>query len=158
MANSAKNGGALYNDGSSTGGNSNPVITNSTFTNNSASSDGGALYNKGNDGTSNPLIRNTIFWNNTGSGNSWANNSASPDVDFSLVQEADANTITSGKYAGSRLGARIVYNSDPSFSNPSSDFTLGNSSPAIDKGTSAALPAGTTTDLAGNARVMSLYP
>lgn len=60
-----KRGGGIYNNGSNTGGNSNPVIRHCIFENNYATSQGGAMYNYAIDGGSTaPLIEDCIFRNN----------------------------------------------------------------------------------------------
>ena len=58
------NGGAIFNDGSG-GGNSSPVIKNTSFKANSATEDGGAIYNDAFNGISSPEIFNSSFEGNT---------------------------------------------------------------------------------------------
>ena len=59
-------GGGIYNDGSNNGNKSNPVISNCTFSSNSATY-GGALYNAGFLGTCSPTLMNCIFLDNIAS-------------------------------------------------------------------------------------------
>jgi len=57
-------GAGWYNDGTSS-----PTLTNCTFSHNSASDDGGGMYNYGYQGTSNPTLTNCTFSNNSASDN-----------------------------------------------------------------------------------------
>jgi len=133
------NGGGMYNDTSS------PTLTNVTFSGNSASFAGGAMYNASG---SNPQIRNSIVW-----GNSFGTidnvGGSNPTVSFSLVE---------GGYAGTGNLA-----SDPLFVTPidpaTAPTTAGNlrlraASPAISAGNNSFLPAGVTADLDGNPRIV----
>lgn len=62
--NAAPIGGALSNDGD--GGNSSPLLSDVTFSGNSAGVYGGAVYNDGNNGgVSSPILRNVTFRDNT---------------------------------------------------------------------------------------------
>ncbi|MGA2498442.1 MAG: right-handed parallel beta-helix repeat-containing protein, partial [Tepidisphaeraceae bacterium] len=135
-------GGGMNNDSSSS-----PTLTNCTFAGNVASS-GGALYN-----SAAATLTNCIVWGNTPSSS----------------QIYGSATVTYGdpqQSGGVYVGAGNI-NSDPLFvRNPSpgpdgkwgtadddyGDLRLCLSSPAIDAGKNAAVPAGVTTDLAGNTR------
>jgi hypothetical protein len=121
---------------------SNSVLTNVTISGNTGNTGGGLLnYN------SNPVLRNSIVWGN--SGGTISNNVSAPDVQYSLVE---------GGYPGTGN-----LNVDPRFATavPSSPSTSGNlrlqsSSPAINTGSNAALPAGTTTDRDDLPRIVAL--
>ena len=150
--NNAQNGGGMYNDGRTTSGTSSPILTNCSFTKNTATDGGGMLNDAGRGGTSNPVVRNSIFWeNNAVSANSWFNNSTSSlNVAYTLVEETSAGALS----GGTSTGAGMIYAQDPLFTNATSGtLTLEPDSPAIDAGNDAALPAGVTTDLAGNQRI-----
>ncbi|MFI5377669.1 MAG: right-handed parallel beta-helix repeat-containing protein [Tepidisphaerales bacterium] len=135
--NSASYGGGMENDTSS------PRLTNCTFSGNSASSYGGGMYNNA---LSNPTLTNCILW---GNGNSPIYNySSTPAITYSDIQ-------------GGFTGTGNI-NSDPLFlRNPSGsdygDLRLKPTSPCIDAGSNAAVPAGITTDLVGNTRIVD-YP
>ncbi|MFT4061381.1 MAG: right-handed parallel beta-helix repeat-containing protein [Edaphocola sp.] len=122
-------GGAIWN--ASTSSNV-TTVANCTFSNNSAYA-GGGMRN-----TSANLLAvvNCIIWNNT---TGIVNEGTAPTVSYSLVQDG---------YTGSGN-----LNADPLFVNPPYDYTLQSTSPAVDAGYSLAIPAGITTDLAGNARI-----
>ncbi|MEM7039632.1 MAG: hypothetical protein AAF570_21845, partial [Bacteroidota bacterium] len=53
-------------------GKSNPAFTNCTFTNNTASDDGGAVFNYGHTGECNPTFNNSTFTSNTATKNGGA--------------------------------------------------------------------------------------
>ena len=57
-------GGAMYNDGTN-GGVSNPIISDSTFSNNSSYQGGGAMYNSGLFGESSPTLTDVTFRKNS---------------------------------------------------------------------------------------------
>lgn len=104
--------GAIFTNGTS------PVITNCTFTGNSAQT-GCAVFNTGN---SAPIITNCILWN---------------DASIEIYNDSSATTIVSysdvqGDYAG-------VGNIDakPLFKNRPSDLSLQGGSPCIDAGADA---------------------
>jgi len=58
-------GGALYCDGSGSGNECSPTLTNVTFADNSAAGNGGAMFNRGDGGTSSPQIINATFTANS---------------------------------------------------------------------------------------------
>ncbi|MDR0791734.1 MAG: right-handed parallel beta-helix repeat-containing protein [Chitinophagaceae bacterium] len=132
--NKAVSGGeSIYNENSSTS------ITNCTISNNS-------LYNYNSNGYTLTITNSIIFGNSTLSGNT--GNSAAI-VNFSIVQGATVYPGTGNS------------NADPLFKDPTTgDYSLQESSPAIDKGDNAAYtdatdndPA-TDKDLAGNPRLI----
>jgi predicted outer membrane repeat protein len=59
------NGGGFYCDGSGSGNTCSPVLKNVTFTDNSADTGGGAMFNNGMDGASNPSLTNVTFSGNS---------------------------------------------------------------------------------------------
>lgn len=117
---------------------------NCTITGNSATQLAGGVRNTG--GTS--TFGNCIIWNNTGPGgtvvaNQISNSGGTTTATYSVVQ---------GTYAGTGNLA-----TDPLFANAAGqDFRLQATSPAIDSGSNALVPAGTTTDYAGLARFVDV--
>ncbi|MFD0964627.1 beta strand repeat-containing protein [Pseudofulvibacter geojedonensis] len=104
-------------------------------------------------GTLNADVSNCIFWGNTTSGGVTAKSIA--QIHTNLGQNITvSNSI--GQDAFSTISSSNLTNvssADPLFTNTSNaDFTLQTSSPAIDSGNGAKVPAGITTDLAGNPR------
>lgn len=124
-------GGALW-----IGVSSAVTIRNSTFVANSATSLAGGIINTS--GTS--TVSNSILWANTGPGgttsaNQLANSGGSTVVSYSIVQGGFAGTSNlSGAPAFVDEAAR--------------DFRLQPGSPAIDSGSNASVPPGTTLDVA----------
>ncbi|RLB35562.1 MAG: hypothetical protein DRH12_16575 [Deltaproteobacteria bacterium] len=147
---SARYGGGMFNH------NSNPTLTNVTFSSNSADDAGGGMYNF--DG-SNPTVTNSIFWGNIApAGSQIYNDSSTPTVTYSLVQDG---------YAGSgNISDNPQFVRDPS---PGADGTWGTAdddygdlrlqpiSPAIDAGDNTAVPAD-TADLDGDGNTDELIP
>ncbi len=145
---------------------SNPVLTNVTYSGNSAVFQGGAISNLGNDGTCKPDVRNSIFWNNKGS--------ASTDTISSSINNSSAsikfqNSIVQGSFpggswvGGSYLNGGGNIDKDPKFVetiDPSSapsedgDLRLKNDSPAINAGNNGFFIV--ETDLDGNERINAL--
>lgn len=127
----------LYLTASTTNsGNQNGInvdVINTTFASNSGSSG----YVIRTDNGSNVRIKNSIIYNN---------GSATPfNITGTLGGPALTNTISQG---GQISGQNV---------NPllNSDFTLQTSSPAINSGNNASLPANTDFDLAGNSRIVN---
>ncbi|MEM6297074.1 MAG: choice-of-anchor D domain-containing protein, partial [Bacteroidota bacterium] len=149
-------GGALFNNALRSG-QSNTTVSNCTFSNNSAVNRGGAMFGNGvSGGTSSFNVSNSIFWDNLGTngGDSWYNNQATLNISQSLVQEANQTTITTGDYAGTTVGAGMIYATDPLFVDAANDnVRLSQCSPAINIGNNADIPAGITTDLDQNPRI-----
>jgi predicted outer membrane repeat protein len=126
--NTGVDGGAIYNVNSSSA-----KIINCTFTGNSAVS-GSAIYS---DSTSSAKIANCIFW---------------ADSDSQTTEIAGTATVTYSDVDGGYMGTGDL-NADPKFlSTANLELTVG--SPCIDAGSNAAVPAGVTTDLAGNPRIV----
>jgi len=118
-----------------------PTITNSIFSGNKAALGGDINYDNGSGS-----ISNSIFW---GSSSAIANKGSAPVVSYSIVQ------------GGYPTGTNIT-DADPLFVNAPSyttapftggDYTLQPASPAINAGHNDSIPAGITTDLAGNPRI-----
>ena len=125
-------GGGLFNDSS------NPTLVNVTFNGNIVYNDsGGGIYND----NSSPTLTNVILWGNTAPSGAGIYNagSSAPVISYSDIQ---------GGYAGTGN-----INADPLFMDAANgNLRLQLTSPAIDAGNNAALPAGVTTDLDGNLR------
>ncbi len=86
-----------------TGGTSSPILSNVTFSGNSAGEDGGAMYNE-KMGVCSPQVRNSILWNNkdiNGNGTITANinNHRHREIYYSLV--------ASGGGAGWSIGPQL---------------------------------------------------
>ncbi len=153
LFNTARWGAGWYN------GSGNPSITNAVFSGNHGYSGGGGWLNMG----GNPVISNvTISGNTSAQGAEWYNNSGMPVVRNSIIW-GNGVFVNSGSFDrrysliqgqnGSGTG-NIVGTTDPMFVNPSAgNFRLRPCSPAINAGNNAHIPAGLTTDLAGNLRI-----
>jgi predicted outer membrane repeat protein len=138
---STQYGGALFNDASS------PAVINCTFSNNPANYGGSAVANN----NSFPKLTNCIVWGDT------------------LIEFGTSNpTVTYTDIQGGFAGAGNI-NANPQFvRNPNAgpdgvwgtaDDDFGNlrlqaTSPCINVGSNLAVPAGITTDLDGNSRIM----
>jgi hypothetical protein len=131
-------GGAIW-----MGSSSSAVIRNVTVVGNFATVTSAGIYNTG--GSSS--VANSIVWGNTGPGTTAENGvrsvGGSTSVTYSCVQG-----ITSG------TGNIAV---DPQMVDAASgNFHLGPTSPCIDVGSNAAVPAGVTLDLDGNPRIVEI--
>jgi len=135
-ATSTNSGGAVWAGTTST-----VTVRDSTFVQNSTTAaSGGGFYNTS--GTS--TLSNCIFWGNFGSGGATANNQ--------ITANGGTNTVT---YCIVQNGATGTGNlsADPLFvSAATGDLHLQATSPAIDAGSVAMIPAGVTLDRDGNAR------
>ncbi|OGV65959.1 MAG: hypothetical protein A3K19_03405 [Lentisphaerae bacterium RIFOXYB12_FULL_65_16] len=143
----ASKGGGVYN-----GNTSAAVFANCTFGSNGAATAGGAVGSASN---ATPTLTNSIFWG---------------DTPTEIVDEATAATTVNhsdveggwGGAGGNNITSDPVFDSDPG---PGPDLTwytadddygdlrLQIASQAIDAGSDAAVPAGVTTDIAGNTRI-----
>jgi hypothetical protein len=136
--NTAQRGGGMYNSGTS------PVLTNCTFSSNTASVAVGGLYNY----SSNPTLRNCILWNDT-----------PPEVH---VDGTGTTVISYSDVQGSWPGTGNI-NADPMFIDVDGpDETVGTAddnlrlsaaSPCVDTGLNTSVPVDITTDLDGHPRI-----
>jgi predicted outer membrane repeat protein len=136
-------GGGMYNYGG------NPRLTNVTFNGNSAGLGGSGM---GNDFSS-PALTNVIMWGNIGS--EIYNGNSTPSIAYSDIQGcggSGAGWVTS---CGADNGGNI--DADPLFVDAAAgNLRLQSTSPAIDAGNNAAVPASVTTDLDGNPRFVDI--
>jgi len=153
--NSAIWGGGMYNYSSS------PTLTNVTFSGNSASNNGGGMYNS----SSNPTLTNVIMWGNTATdGRGIYNASSTPLISYSNIQSCGSSSGIWVLACGTDGGGNIA--GDPRFEDADGadnipgtaddNLRLQLTSPAIDAGKNAAVPAGVTTDLDGNPRFVDI--
>jgi hypothetical protein len=129
-------GGAIW-----VGSNSSPVIRNTTvYANTSTASAGAGILSSG---SNNVSVANCIIWANTGSGG--AQGSANQ------LNGATFNTSYSIVLGGAPGTGNLAF--DPQFVDPANnDFRLTATSPAIDAGSNALVPAAVTVDYYGKAR------
>jgi len=153
--NTASVGGGMYN------GSSNPTLTNVTFSGNTASYDGGGMRND----SSNPTLTNVIMWGNTATnGQGIYNSSSTPIISYSNIQGCGSSSGFWVIACGTNGGGNIA--GDPRFEDADgADNTPGTAddnlrlqltSPCIDAGKNAAVPAGVTTDLDSNPRFVDI--
>ena len=125
-------GGAMYNN------EANPIVTNATIAGNGGLN--GAIFNS----SSTPVIKNSILWGN-----------ATP---FNDVQSIISYSIVEGGYSGVgnlNLNPQFVNLFPPGLAPTlSGDYTLTNTSPAIDAGDNGTIGL-TDKDLAGNSRLFN---
>ncbi|HQK12695.1 MAG TPA: choice-of-anchor Q domain-containing protein [Anaerolineae bacterium] len=171
--NSASNGAGMYNERSSLtlvnvvlsrntaitdcGGmynhiNSNAVLTNVTFSGNVAGNRGGGMLNVN---SSNPTLANVILWGNSApTGPEIYNISSTPVIAYSDIRGCGGSgawNVACGTDGGGNIEA------DPRFVNAANgNLRLDSTSPAIDAGNNAAVPAGVTTDLDGKPRFVDV--
>jgi uncharacterized repeat protein (TIGR01451 family) len=145
-------GGGIFNHQSS------PVLTNVTISGNSADQ-GGGMVNLPRLSPSNPQIRNSILWGNTAAtAPTILNSSSTPTVSYSIVEgsggSGDSWVTTMGADGGNNLDTDPLFLTAITASAPTTagDLRLRAGSPAIDAGDNTAVPAGVTTDLAGDPR------
>ncbi len=159
QANRAASGGGIRND------QGNVLLTNCILHDNTAESYGGGVRN---DGGSLAMVNCVLVGNSAGSGGAIDNPTGDLTMTNCIVwdnlstwepqpQVPDSVAVTyscvQGLWEG--LGNTGV---DPRFvSRETGDFRLAAGSPCLDAGNNAAVPAGTTTDLAGNPR-FAAYP
>ena len=153
-------GGGLTNFGAS------PVLVNVTLSDNQAAQ-GGGMANVGNL----TVLTNVIAWGNTATtGTVMMNRVATPTIAYSLIAGGwdgsgiyndDSRVIDGGgNIDGDPLFVRDPNPGDGDWTtlddNDYGDLHVQTTSPAIDAGDNTALPAGTTTDLAGHPRFADL--
>ena len=150
-------GGGMFNHN-----NSFPTLTNVTISGNRTTIRGGGIRSHA---SSSPIINNSIIYGNTAGtegDNVWNTNSSTPAFAYSLIEGSGGSASWNAADFGIDNGNNIDDN--PLFVAPvaasSAPTTAGNyrlqlGSPAIDAGSNALLPAGVTTDLAGNPRTFN---
>ncbi len=153
-------GGALLNQGEHEGV-STPVLVNATFSGNSAQQ-GGAIFNYGDgDGSSSSTLTNAILWKNMAQkGNSIYNKNAKSSVGFSVVENGAASIDGEGTFSSEYKDTNKT--GDPLFVGignsvkglPCGELQIKADSAAVGIGDPQVVPAGITTDLNGNARVV----
>jgi len=154
--NTANYGGGLYAHGK-------PVLSNALFNKNTANSAGGGVYLINQSTT---LVNVTISGNISNEGGGIFINNCYPNLTNSILWGNTAPvgaemTILSGypiiTYSIVRGGWGGNLDADPLFVDPTNgNLRLKPSSPAIDAGNNAAVPAGIITDLDGNSRFVDI--
>lgn len=155
IGNSAEgNGGGMANSGAAT-----PLLTNATLVGNSAAQSGGAIVNFS---RSTPTILNSILWGNSAENGPQMYSLSYPLIAYSDIQGSGG----SGSGWNGGLGTDGGHNLDldPAFWDAGGlDNIYGNrddnprlrlGSPAINSGDATAVPAGVSTDLDGNPRLV----
>lgn len=145
--NSAPLGGGIRNSNYS-----DPTLTNCIFSGNVATTSGGAIYND----NSSPKLNNCIVWGN----------GTDPIRSISFSTPIVAHSDIQGGYSGTgNLNADPLFIRNPS---PGSDGGWGTAdddfgdlrlkitSPCIDAGSNADVPANATTDIAGDPRIVDM--
>ena len=119
------------------------------------------------DGISSPMLVNSVLWGNTAtiSGSQIYNHGtgASPVINYSLTQDCGNSGIgwdsACGTDGGDNIDANPIFvDADGADDIPGTlddDLRLLPGSPAINAGDNNALPAGITTDLAGQPRIVN---
>ncbi|MGA2498124.1 MAG: right-handed parallel beta-helix repeat-containing protein, partial [Tepidisphaeraceae bacterium] len=144
--NAATSGGGIYNVSSS------PTLIDCTLSSNIASTNGSGMYDNA---SSNPQLTNCIVWWNSGSTLIY-NSSSTPVITYSDIQGGYSGT---GNINADPLFVRSPWaGPDGVFGTADDDYgdlRLRAGSPALDVGSNAAIPAGVTTDMAGNPRIQN---
>lgn len=149
--NTANNGGGMFSVT-----NSSPVVTNALFANNTAVNTGGAIINM----TIDPLqLTNVTIANNTGTDPVYSTGTGSITFHNSIVFGTVSGPYTaqhslvegSSSTANGNIDATGISAADVFTDNATGDYTLKNTSPAVNAGNN--LLNNTATDLAGNARI-----
>jgi hypothetical protein len=136
VATGAGGGGALW-----IGSNSTITVRLCTITGNIANVNFAGIHNTG----TSAIVTNSIIYGNTGPGGSQA-------VNQQINAAGGTNNVTYSNVQGGFAGTGNI-NANPLFEDQAGgDFQLGAGSPCIDAGNNAAVPAGVTTDLAGQPR------
>jgi subtilisin-like proprotein convertase family protein len=122
-------------------------IINTTFYNNTAADAGGVLgITYWDSGLIPPTFNNCIGWGNSSTFGQTSANQGIAVFNNTLIQETDCP-------AGATCNT-VIFGQDPLFEDTfTNNFQLTFCSPAINAGSNAAVPAGITTDLDGNARI-----
>ena len=156
IGNSATNqygggGGGMYNQSPFS-----PTLNNCVFIDNSATTSGGGMYNN----FSNPVLTNCIIWGNSPASPQIYQGGGTAIVTYSDIQQ------TSGVYTGAgNINADPVFVRNPSpgtdgmwdgVNDDYGDLRPQLTSPVIDAGNNAAVPAGVTKDMAGKPRFLDV--
>ncbi|NCS20482.1 MAG: cadherin [Microcystis aeruginosa G11-06] len=156
IQNIADNGGAVYNISN------NLQITNSVFSRNSATVGGGLFFNNGNSTTT---INSTFSGNNATYGSAIANYDANSNIRNSIIWGNSGTpigtyytpTVTNSIVQGGFTGTGNL-NVNPQFVDATTDdLRLQSTSPAINAGSNASLPAD-TSDLDGDSNITEAIP
>jgi parallel beta-helix repeat protein len=130
-----------------------PTVTNCTIANNSASTNGGGIYAKC---SSTPSFNNIIVWDNSATSGRQiyvSNSGCVLTLNYSDYADNTLNPNNIGGPGTVTLNHCIV--SDPLFVNAGGgNYRLLATSPCIDIGNNSYVPAGVTTDLGGNPRIV----
>jgi uncharacterized repeat protein (TIGR01451 family) len=138
-------GGGMYNAYYSS-----PSLANVTFNSNSAV-EGGGMSDVDN---SSPILTNGILWGNNPD-QIYNNTGSTPTISYSDIQDSGGSGAGWVTGLGNDGGGNI--DDDPLFVDAANaDLRLQLTSPAIDAGNNAAVPAGVTTDLGGHARFVQV--
>jgi predicted outer membrane repeat protein len=158
----AGDGGAVFDE------NASPTYANCQFISNQAAGEGGAIfYSKVADTVVNCTFYNDVatsgesIYGGNSNGTSIANSIlwASSAVAASELAASDSSALTVTNCdidgGGSLSAGPTNIDADPQFANPAAgNFALEPTSPCINAGSNAAVPAGVTTDFAGNPRTV----
>jgi hypothetical protein len=139
-------GGAIFNHYSA------PLLTHVTFCGNTAGSSGGAIRNHEGE----PTIINSILWgNNAPFAPGIYNQGKNATISHSLVEECGGSGAGWNPICGIDGGGNL--DADARFVDaPKGNLRLWSSSPAIEAGNNAAVPAGVTTDLDCEPRIYGI--
>ena len=123
------------------------TLTDCTISGNTASSSGGDLYNKGT-----TKLDNTIVADNTQASKPAVDGTTALTGSYDLIGEGVSIKLTSS-LTSSNVGVNPELESLASNGGPTQTMALLSDSPAINAGSNGLVPAGVTTDEAGQARV-----
>ncbi|RRR78034.1 MAG: hypothetical protein EI684_00805 [Candidatus Viridilinea halotolerans] len=141
---SGESGGGMSNDT-----NSSPTLTNVTISGNrTLNTNGGGIENYGG---SNPNIRNSIIWGNAGG--AFFNTASAPVVNNSIVEDGWVGAGAANLALNPQFIAPVV--AGVGAPTAAGNYRLQGISPAINVGSNAFVPGGTTTDLDRNPRTMN---
>ena len=148
--NSADDGGAI-----SCWNSSSPTVSNCTFSGNSAGGDGGAIFCYD---SSSPTLNNCILWGNSAvsSGNEIYiyDSGSSCTLNYCCVDNTGYG-FGAGVPTTTIDDSNNCIHDDPQFvDGAGGDYHLKDTSPCIDAGDNSYVPAGVTTDLDGNQRIV----